>query len=157
MKVLNKFNHIILTICLFLLLATSVSGQTSDFIRAMGAYQSDDLENAEALFKKELGQNPDNLNVSMYRFAGHKPHQAQHPPYQSCACAYRQAFPSFIPSRPHRQTTSYCQALLSFSTTLRLTRMAVPWLIPSGISICEVTSSQVSPWSWLRNAPYWCW
>lgn len=60
MKIVNKFNHTILTICLFFLLAPSVSGQTSDFIRAMSAYQSDDLENAEALFKKELEQNPDN-------------------------------------------------------------------------------------------------
>ncbi len=60
MKVLNRFNHTILTICLFFLLAPSVSGQTSDFIKAMGAYQSNDLQNAEILFKKELEQNPDN-------------------------------------------------------------------------------------------------
>lgn len=60
MKALNKFNHTILTICLFFLLQPLVHGQTSDFIRAMGAYQGGDLENAEALFRQELVQNPDN-------------------------------------------------------------------------------------------------
>ena len=60
MKVLKIFHKTIILAISILMAQAQMSGQSVNFIKAFGAFQQDDFEEAERLFSEETAVNPDN-------------------------------------------------------------------------------------------------